>query len=43
MEETRRARSEYQTDEEKFPVNRKSYAVGSGHSISSDTEANTDP
>ena len=39
MEETRRTRSEYQTDEEEFSC----YAIGSGHSISSDTEVNTDP
>ena len=44
MEETRRTRSEYQTDEEKISC----YAIGSGQSInfllfSSDTEVNTDP
>ena len=39
MDETRRTRSEYQTDEEEFTC----YAISSGHSISSDTEANTDP
>ena len=36
--ETRRPRSEYQRDEEVFSC----YAIGSGHSISSDTEENTD-
>ena len=39
MEETRRRRSEYQTDEEEFSC----YAIGSGRSISSDTEVNIDP
>ena len=38
MEETRRTRCEYQRDVEEFPC----YATGSGHSISSDTEENTD-
>ena len=38
-----RTRSEYQTDEEEFPVNKKCYAIGSGQSISCDTEVNTDP
>ena len=38
MEETRRPRSEYQRDEEEFSC----YAIGSDHSISNDTEENTD-